>query len=563
MILKIASGRLFGHFLYRAADEVLKEFPDQSIYVAEAGFTPSGKIHLGNFNDLCITYALVKILEFWGYKGRAIVAIDSRDPFRQAPIFAPEEFKKKERELRGIPFDEIEDPWGCHKNFAEHFIEPVINSFSEYGLKIEAIRAHEIHTNPKYIELVKDLLVNREKVRRIFNKVREKAGHRKRYDENWIPYRPKCEHCGRMDENVKAIEVSEDGQFVKYKCGYCGFEGVADVTKAQGKPPFRIDWPIRWVLFNVHFEPMGKDLMASGSSFDTGRALLIEYYNRKPPISVFYDFFYWIPPEDLDRKVKLKFSKRKGVGFGVDEWLQYAPPEVLKYLIIRRQIADIHAESLKHVDFCPLDIPSYVDAYDKHEELFYNVIEGQTNRLAKPDIDRIIATYILSQVDLRSIPSKKPRRIPYGVAIEVALWMEDIDDGLMMLRRMGKLPKNATQLEIEDARKRLYYAKNWVKEYYRPSLPSVDDIKKQLDEKRLLALKAFIERALKIPRSEVDMNKLRPIVKEIANELGLKTKEIYEAIYLAALGKIEGPPVARLLKKDFMRRHLAMLVNEI
>lgn len=554
-ITEIVSGKLYGHFIYKAAEEVINNFPGEKQYVAEAGFTPSGKIHLGNFNDLCITYALIQVLEFWGYKGRAIVAIDSRDPFRQAPIFAPEEFKKKELELRGLPFDEIEDPWGCHKNFAEHFIAPVIESFSDYGLKIDAIRAHEIHSNPQYIRLLKKILVERDKVRDIINEVRKKAGHKSLYDEKWIPFRPKCEVCGKMDENIIPISVSEDGRYIEYKCNHCGHKGVADVEKAQGKPPFRIDWPLRWIVFNVHFEPMGKDLMASGSSYDTGKALMNFFFNRKAPLSVFYDFFYWITPEDVSRENKLKFSKRRGIGFGMKEWLKYAPPEVLKYIILRRQVENIYQESLKHVDFSPLDIPNYVNAYDKLESRFYDLLNGKIE-LPKPDADRIYATYILSQVSLERIYSRKPYRIPYNVMIEAALWMENIDDGMRMLGRMRQLPRNLSDREIEDVRKRLMKVWNWVNDFYKPSMPPIDDTLNSLTDKQRKGLMIFLEETLIINPRDVTMEKLRSLVKKIAAEIELKPKEIYQALYIVVLNKKEGPPIIRLFKKDFVRNHL-------
>jgi len=559
-IIKIASGKLYGHFIYRAAEEVIKNFPGEKQYVAEAGFTPSGKIHLGNFNDLCITHALIQVLEYWGYKGRAIVAIDSRDPFRQAPIFAPEEFKKREEELRGLPFDEIDDPWGCHKNFAEHFIAPVIESFKDYGLKIDAIRAHEIHNDSRYIELLKRVLVKREKVRSIINEVRKKAGHKSLYGEKWIPFRPKCEVCGRMDEEVIPISVSEDGRYVEYKCNHCGHEGVADVEKAQGKPPFRIDWPLRWIVFNVHFEPMGKDLMASGSSYDTGKALMRAFFNKKAPLSVFYDFFYWVPPEDISRETKLKFSKRRGVGFGMKEWLKYAPPEVLKYIILRRQIENIYQESLKHVDFSPLDIPSYVDSYDKLESRFYDLLSGKI-KLPKPDADRTYATYILSQVDLGRMHPRKPHRIPYNIMIEAAIWMEDIDDGIKMLARMRQLPKGLSDREIEDIRQRLMRVWNWINDFYKPSMPPIEDALNKLTDKQREALKVFLADALVIDPVDITMEKLRELVKKISTEIELKTKEIYQALYTVVLDKKEGPPIIRLFKKNFVRDHLNKILE--
>jgi len=557
------SKKLLGHFAHKAALAVLKTFPNQSLYVSEAGFTPSGKIHLGNFNDICLAYAIAQILEWWGYKSKAIVAVDSRDPFRQAPIFAPDEFKAREKELRGLPFDEIEDPWDCHSNYAEHFVSPVMDSVAEYGIKIEFIFAHKIHTNPKYIELLIRILQERERVREIFNRVRERAGHKKLYPQGWIPYRPKCENCGRMDENVIALEVSESGRYVKYKCGYCGHEGEADVTKAQGKPPFRIDWPLRWLVFNVHFEPMGKDLMASGSSFDTGAELLRQMFNREPPVNVFYDFLYWIPPEDRNRTTKLKFSKRRGIGLGVDEWLKYAPPEVLKYIILRRQVGDIKKESLKHIDFSPLDIPSYVDSFDDHEKAFYDVIYNRASGLAEVDKERIIATYLLSQVSVDDIPPKQPLRVPYSVCIEIALWMESIEDGLNMLTKMGKIPKDADREVLEDARRRLRMAHNWVRDFLKFTFPDPDIALSQISPEQRKALKELLGSVLRIEPSQISMDVIRPIVKLISQRLSIRPKKIYEAVYMIVLNKPDGPPVARLFRREDMRKYFERVLKRL
>ena len=43
---------------------------------------------------------------------------------------------------------------------------------------------------------------------------------------------------------------------------------------------------------------------------------------------------------------------------------------------------------------------------------------------------------------------------------------------------------------------------------------------------------------------------------KIAEKYEIKTKEIYRAMYIVALGREEGPPIARLFRKDFIVEHL-------
>ncbi len=541
------------HFIERAVEAILSRFPDEELYTCESGLTPSGKIHLGNFFDVCIADSVKRELESRGLKARHILAIDCKDPFRQAPRFAPEKFKKEAEEYRGLPLIELPDPWGCHKGYVEHFVTPLTDNLDEYGVELEIRYATEIHRNAKYIEILAEILERREEVRDIFNEVRQKAGHRSLYPKTWIPYRPQCEACHRIDELVEAVKII-DRYHVAYKCKACGNEGVIDIREGRGKPPWRVDWPIRWLLFNVHFEPLGKDLMASGSSYDTGRALVTKLFNRREPVSIFYDFVMF---RGSSGKVE-KFSKRRGVGIGVDEWLRYAPPEVLRFMILRRDVRDIEHEALQHWIFDPKQIPTYVEDYDKLERAYFN-IESQPLRLR----GRIIKTYILSQV--KEIPKKLPRRVPYFTAIIISQRARDLDEAIDILTKLGVLPPNATKEELEDAKERITMAKKWVEdwapEYRFISITLPQEVKE---------LKTYQREALKIlakalEKEELRQDNLREYVWGLSERLlgsRKRAKEIYEAIYIALSGKRYGPPLSKLMFELIDREFIIKRLKE-
>lgn len=542
----------YRHFAFRAAQEVIKRFPNQDAYVVEAGVTPSGKIHLGNFNDMVIADAVLKALKELGYEAKGFLVVDSRDPFRQPPEFAPKSFKREANAYIGKPLEELPDPWGCHNSYAEHFIKPLEEVFPEYSIEIKIKWAKELHRAPGFIKLIEKVVERREKIRNVVNEVRRKAGHVNLYPSGWIPYRPRCEKCGRIDEKVEPLEVI-NGHLVRYKCGSCGHEGIADIRKAQGKPPWRIDWPLRWIYLNVHFEPLGKDHMASGSGYDTGSAVAREVFGRQPPVPVFYDFIYWVETKNGE-KIYKKFSKRRGIGLGVDEWLKYAPPEVLRFQILKRDVGDIFSEALSHWDFDFTKIPDYVEEFDRYENTYFEIIEKKKQNWL------ILDTYKLTMYSKE--PPRKPRRVSYKTLAKVAIWMRDLEDGILILKKQGKL-KGLEEWEIADVKKRLIMASNWVREVgIENILPQPSEIRKVFEELEDNVKKAVIE-VLGEVKKETTPERIQERVKEISVKYGLTTRKqrlkVYRSIYRLVLGEDSGPPLKRLLSLPIMRERIEKL----
>lgn len=547
----------YRHFAFRAAEEVIKRFPGKEVYIVEAGVTPSGKIHLGNFNDMVIADAVLKALKRMGYEARGFLVIDSKDPFRRPPEFAPEEFKRECEQYVGKPFEEIPDPWGCHSNYARHFVEPVEESFEEYCIELEVKWASELHRDPVFVSLLERVVAERERVREILNDVRRRAGHKTLYPKDWVPFRPQCSSCRRIDERVKPLEVV-DGHLVKYRCDACGNEGVADVRRGEGKPPWRVDWPLRWVLLDVHFEPLGKDHMASGSGYDTGSALVQAFFGREPPVPIFYDFVYLVVRRNGE-KTYSKFSKRKGIGLGVDEWLKYAPPEVLRYQILKRDVSDIYSEALEHWEFDMKLMPDYVEEFDRFERAVFDIIEGR-----RRESRLLLDTYELVMAWRK--PSRRPKRVPYRSLALIALWMRDLDDGMEMLKRQGKL-KGLEEWEISDVRRRLSMAKNWVSTVGASSLlpPLEEALAKfeSLPEPERMVVKRF----LNLVASGISGEEAQRKIRQLAEEVGLRTRSerlrAYRAIYKLVLGEESGPPVRRLLETPGVRDYLLKLYETL
>lgn len=538
------------HFAYRAAEEVLRRFPSEKLYTVEAGVTPSGKIHLGNFIDIVLADSVMRALESMGVEAEGYLAVDSMDPFRQPPTFAPEGFQREADQYVGKPFERIPDPWDCHKSYAQHFVEPVEKSFEAYGVGLRIKWASELHRDRGYVNYLLEALRRAAEVVEILNEVKKEAGHAKLYPKGWIPYRPLCASCWRIDEVVKPIEVTEHLK-VRYRCDYCSYEGEADPSKAEGKPPWRVDWPLRWLALSVHFEPLGKDHMASGSGYDTGCALAKRIFNREPPIPVFYDFVYFIKREN-SAKVYAKFSKRKGVGLGIDEWLRYAPPEVLRFQFLKKDSSNIFEEALSHWDFEFEQIPSYVEEFDRFEEQVFN----NPNPLLQQ-------TYRLTMSD--GVPARAPKRVSYYQLARVAAWMENLEDGLKMLERQGKL-QGLEEWELVDVKKRLEMAWEWLKIVGYSAV--LQDPAKALEAVKALkpeAVQAFVKAASEIVENRfTDVNEC---VRKAAEEFGLTGREerlhVYRVFYRSLLGEDSGPPLRRLISRPEVIELLKKIIEKL
>jgi len=546
----------FDHFVTQAAHLILERFPNEEIYTCESGVTPSGKIHLGNLLDLTLCDGVLRELSNMGYKARHILFIDSQDPLRRLPVFVPKEFIEKEEEFRGFPLEDLPDPWGCHENYAEHFVSPVREHAADFGIKLEILFAGEFHKRREYIEEVKFVFENRERFIEVLNRIRSAAGHKTLYPEDWIPYMPICNTCGRIAEwAVKPTYI--DGYKVSYHCDVCKEDGEVDIRDGRGKLPWRLEWPARWKIFHVNFEPLGKDHLAAGSSFDTGRAVLKEIWNRPEPVSIFYDFVYIRSP---DGKL-LKMSKRKGIGLGLDEWLEIAPPEAYRFNVFRHMLEDVRTSALPHWEFDYKRIFELVDRYDWGERIYFNVKE-EVEKIDENVRRRIVKAYLLSQVD--KPPSKLPLQLPYRFAAVLSQILdEDREEErlISILRRTGYLTNSISEEDLINVKKRIKMARRWI-ELYAPEfkLKVIEklpvEMKDSLSEKQRKALGLLAEALKSRTWSENELfNEFYNIIKSV----GLSSKEFFEAAYMVLLGKKSGPRLAGLLlslEKDWVIKRL-------
>jgi len=125
-----------------------------------------------------------------------------------------------------------------------------LNSLKEIGVNPHVYRASEMYKNGEYTEAIQIALENTDKIRTIIETI-----SKRKLPKNWLPFNILCEKCGQISA---AKPILYEYPIIEYICD-CGYEGEVDIRKGGvGKLPWRVDWPARWKMLGVTFEPCGK-----------------------------------------------------------------------------------------------------------------------------------------------------------------------------------------------------------------------------------------------------------------------------------------------------------------
>ena len=454
-------------------------------HVIATGVTPSGPIHIGNMREVVTADAVRRALKDHGADVRLHYIADSYDPLRKVYPFLPEDYASHV----GKPISEIPDPDGCCANYAEHFLQPFLNAMEKLGIETDVTRADQMYKRGDYADAIQTALINED---RIAQRLAEVTG--RTMPQNWSPFNPLCGQCDRI--TMTAV-TGYHGKRVDYKC-QCGYQGTADISKGSGKLTWRVDWPARWKILNITVEPFGKDHAVAGGSYDTGTRIAKEIYDYEPP--------YPIPFEHIFLKGQGKMSSSAGVAISIQEMLDVAPPEVLRYLITR-------TKPEKHIDFDPgIPLLNLMDEYDKLNEA-----------------DR--------SYELSHLPSSVSTKVPFRHMVTIVQIARNFDQVVETLRRSG--------YDIDDAgaiEQRAKNAENWLNKF----APSV--VKFKVREKLPHAAKKLSpqqKKALNILADEMGRewtaDALHAEIYRIAERVGADPKYVFEAIYIALLGTSSGP----------------------
>ncbi|NYT02514.1 MAG: lysine--tRNA ligase, partial [Methanosarcinales archaeon] len=376
------------------------------------------------------------------------------------------------------------------------------------GIEPEVLRADQLYKEGRYLEATKTALVKRDEIARILKEVSGRE-----VPAGWCPFDACCQSCGRTN-TTKVTGFDLDEETVSYVC-QCGHSGQAPM-RGGGKLAWRVDWPARWKILNVTFEPFGKDHATAGGSYDTGKRISEEIYGYPAPYPVVYEWIHL--------KGKGAMHSSTGLVVTIQEMLDVVPPEVLRYLIIRNKPE-------KHIEFDPgLPLLSLVDEYDQQK--------GEERAL-----------------ELSNIGKRQPFQIPFRhmvTAVQIA--REDQDLLMTALQRSGY--DTSRQEEILGRARNVQiwlerYAPPFVKFQLREELPK-EAHNLSSEEKEALG-------KLALDIGDRSAAEIHDLIYEVASDQGLDSKKFFQAVYISFLGERQGPKAGWFLAsldRDFVVERL-------
>lgn len=492
------------------SDQIAQEIQKtRTKFVACTGITPSGHIHIGNMREVLTADTVVRSLKALGSEVVFYYVADTFDPLRKVYPFL--DAKIYEPHV-GKPLSEIPGPANDGKSYAEHFLAPFLHALEVLDIRVKLLRADQMYKEGKYVEQIIKSLEATKEIKAILKK---ETG--KEMEDDWSPFVPICTKTGKMT-GTKVTGFDAKKQTVQYVNDE-GYEGEVSMS-GGGKLTWRLDWPARWQILGVTFEPFGKDHATRGGSYDTGKRFAKEIFGYEPPHPAVYEWISLKGGGDM--------SSSKGNVISVAEMIDVVPPDVLKYSVMKVQ-------PNKSIVFDPgLPLLNLLDEFD-------DPASKQRNHRA---------------VELSSISKLAPIGVPFKHIVVLAQIARASNSGIDSILKSLEL-EGYSNVDRASLERRVEYALHWVDKF------GPEEIKITLQEKMpedAKSLSADQKKALKYLADKLAPNMGSKLIHELIyqakTDCGIEPQVLFEAIYISLVGKKRGPRAGMFLASldaDFVK----------
>ena len=471
-------------------------------HIIASGITPSGEFHIGHLREILTGDMVMRACRDAGLDAESVFIVDSADPLRKVYPFLSDEYEKYIGcPLATIPApDENGNPSNDGRSYSQHFLEPFLAALEQIDVKPRIIDNYESYSNGEFAEKSRIACEKADEIREIIERVsgRELA-------EDWFPFNP-YGHNGSLDGvTVTGFEWPyvhwiQDGK-----------PGKSDLNKAEGKLPWRIDWPAKWGWVGVTCEPFGKDHGAAGGSYSTGIEIS-KLFGDTPPHPLMYE---WI-----SLKGQGAMSSSTGNTIGPLEALELVPPEILRYLIAS-------TKPKKAITFdAGMSLVSLADEYERNasRDIAKELLDEELTRRQRVAIEDAEGTLRMSRIGSED-------RSPINFRHLAMLAQVKDDDEIL-------------QLIGDNSLDRLSRMRNWING---PHFP--EELRISVRNEVMPGLDNSITSALNesLGNCEWDSKSIGEAISLAFKSNEINAKDGYRTLYLAILGSEKGPRLAPIL----------------
>ncbi len=510
-------------------------------HIVSTGITPSGEFHIGHLREILTGEMISRAAKDAGLDVEFIFIVDDADPLRRVYPFLDCEYEKFiGHQIGNIPApDELgkpdykrfsEEGW----NYADHFLNPFLDALATIGVRPKIIKNLESYQAGKFTECIKIACDNADKIREIIERVSGRE-----LSETWFPWSP-------LDSNGSLEGVTVTGYdfpIVNFVDGQ-GNVGSSDISKGEGKLPWRIDWPAKWAWIGVTCEAFGKDHGASGGSYDTGKEIS-RLFGYEPPQPLVYE---WI-----SLRGQGAMSSSSGNTIGPMEALSLVPPEILRFLIAQ-------SKPNKAIEFdAGMSLVNLAEEYERNcsRDFPTELQDESLSRRRRVQIEDSQVAIKLSSI----IPNTKSDSSNVSFR-HLALLAQTKSSDEMIWKSLDYDETNKPSKLLID---RLAKMNTWIKSQHFPEEMRIkiidhapNDLIAQLSDDEIKVLENLIDN---LNHCDWNSKAIGACIVDSAKSLDKSPKLAYNVSYLCLMGNSKGPRLAPILAELGKTRVIEQLTN--
>ncbi len=379
-----------GDWASAVAGEVERKFPGLSEYTCAAGISPSGVVHFGNFRDVMTSHLVASALRERGLNAKLLFSWDDYDRLRKVP----EGLSLSLSRYIGMPLSEVPDPLGELPSYAARFEGEFERAMEMLDIKLEYRYQSAEYKSGRYAPGIIEALNKRKEIAAILlsymseKGIREKSIDPVEFQEKFFPIAVYSHFNGK--DNTTVLDFDGKSR-ITYLCRDSREERTFDLLQdPRVKLAWKIDWPMRWGVEQVVFEPGGSDHAAPGGSFDVSAKIAHGIFGRQAPHFVGYEFIGL--GADSGKGTTSKMSSSRGTAVSPLELLNIYEPSLLKWIYAHKEPSrsfslSFGTEMIRQYDEFDREVTSFHEGtlpLNRQKALLQSVSSEELGRSAKP-----------------------------------------------------------------------------------------------------------------------------------------------------------------------------------